>query len=204
MESFSLVYQLYNENYFAPEIEYDYGLSDGIFEGRKLNRWTEHDEYLALFEDLRKTIKRDMETVLETRIRYLNNNAGLVQELNTVIQTIDNGIDFDFVSGDNFAFRTDNYLCFNNFENYVDELELGSLGEDASTCETIVIMDCHLKRFYFIRTTKKMLSASQSTTINAYYIKDRNVKKRKVNIKCDLPMREYTDEGIQKMLSLLK
>lgn len=204
MECFCLSYYRNYDDYFDPSMDCNYLFENGFYEGRILDRWKDYDDYLDLFNNLRKIIKRDFENILESRIRNLNNNTALVQEFNTVINTIDNGIDFDFLSGYNYAFLTDNYLCFNNFENHVDELELGTFGEDAHSCETIIILDCHLKSFYFIRTTKKVLSVSQSTTINAYYIKDKNIKRGKLNIKGGLSLKDCTDEGIQNILKLIK
>ena len=184
MENFNLTYTHKIEEYFNPEVFDDY------------------DESLESFNSLRSIIKRDIQNIIVTRVNDLNNSGCLISELNTVIETIDNGIDFDFTHGENFAFKTDNFLCFNNFENYVDELEWGSLGDDACSYETIVIIDRHLKNFYFIRTKKKLSCGIESTTINSYQVKDKNVKKRKVNFKNGLYFTEHTDEGIQKMLSL--
>lgn len=203
MENFSLTYTHEIEDYFNPEVFHDYDFESGYFEGEHFSRYSEYDDYLESFTSLRKIIKRDMQNIILTRVMDLNNNASLMDELNTIVETIDNGIDFDFVHGENFAFRTDDFLCFNNYENYVDELEWGSLGSDASTCETVVIIDSHLKNFYFVRTTKKLCSVTCSTTINAYQIKDRNVKKRKVNFKNGLILPDHSEEAIQKILSLV-
>lgn len=204
MENFNLAYNHIVENYFNPDILDDYDFENGYFDGLYLGEYSEAGIYLNTFNNLRSIIKRDMQKILEINVNSLNNNSGLVQELNTIIDTIDNGIDFDFMHGNNFAFMTDEYLCFNNFENYVDELEWDSLGEDASSRETVVIIDRHLRKFYFIRTTKKVSSASCSTTINAYQVRDKNVKKSKVNLKNGLSFIEHTDEGIKKVLSILK
>lgn len=203
MQNFSLAYTHEIEDYFNPEIFHDYDFESGHFDGKYFSEYPDYDEYLESFNSLRKIIKRDMQNIIITRINDLNNNDGLISELNTIVDTIDNDIDFDFMQGINFAFRTDNFLCFNNHENYVDELEWGSFGSDACTCETIVIIDSHLRNFYFVRTTKKLCSASCSTTINAYQVKDKNVKRRKANFKNGLAFTEYSEEGIQKILSLV-
>lgn len=203
MENFNLSYIHEIDSYFDPELLDNYSFKIGSFDGKSFSEYPDDDEYMEAFNSLRRMIKRDMQNIIITRVNDLNNNDSLINELNTVIDTIDNGIDFDFMHGENFAFRTDKFLCFNNYENYVDEPEWGILGEDASTCETVVIIDNHLKNFYFIRTTKKICSASCSTTINAYQIKDRNVKKRIVNFKKELALTEHSDEEIQKILSLV-
>ncbi len=205
MENFAFAYTHRIEDYFNPKFESYYDFEDGHFDGIDFSSSINigYDECLSVIENFRSIIKRDMQDIIATRIDGLNNNGCLISELNTVIDTIDNGIDFDFTHGENFAFRTDNFLCFNNFENYVDELEWGSLGEDACSRETIVIIDCNLRSFYFIRTKRKLSCEVESTTINAYQVKGKNVKKRKVNFKNGLSFTERTDEGIQKMLSLV-
>ncbi len=203
MENFNIAYNHIVDDYFNPDIFDDYVFENGYFDGLYFSDNNDVDVLLDAFNNLRSIIKRDIQSILEIRVKNLNNNSGLVRELNTIIDTIDNGIEFDIMHGNNFAFRTDKYLCFNNFEDYVDELEWGSLGEDASNHETVVIIDCHIKKFYFIRTTKKISSASCSTTINAYQIKDKNIKKSKVNFKNGLSFIEHSEEGIKKILSMV-
>lgn len=206
MQNLSLSYSVHVDNYFEPQNDVDspyYEFDDGIYDGREINGQTDYDEVLSFVKELRSIIKKDFLNILETKIRYLNNNAGLVKEFNKLIDTIDNGIDFDVCSGRNFFFLTSNYLCFNNFENYIDELMLGELGSDAKTYETIVIVDVHLKSFYFVRMTRRMLALAESATINAFLVKDNNVKKRKVNFKSPVELVDYTDSGIKKILALL-
>lgn len=203
MENFSLTYTHEVEDYFNPEVFHDYSFQSGHFDGKSFDDYPDEDEYMEAFNSFRRMIKRDMQNIIITRVNDLNNNDSLINELNTVIDTIDNGIDFDFMNGKNFAFRTDSFLCFNNYENYVDELEWGILGSDAKTFETIVIIDSHLKNFYFIRTSKKICSLTTSTTINAYQVKGKNIKKRKVNFKNGLTLIDHSEDEILKILSLV-
>ena len=203
MENFSLTYTHEVEDYFNPEVFHDYSFQSGHFDGKDFSKYLDYDEYLESFINFRKIIKRDIQSIINTRIKGLNNNEGLMNELNTVVETVDNGIDFDFMNGENFAFRTDAFLCFNNYENYVDELEWESLGSDAKSYETIVIIDSHLKNFYFIRTSKKICSLTTSTTINAYQVMGKNVKRRKVNFKNGLTLIDHSEEEILKILSLV-
>lgn len=202
MQELSLSYCVHIDNYFDPQIPY-YEFEDGFYDDREINAQTDYEEVLSLVNELRVVIKKDFLNILETRIKCLNNNEGLIKEFHRLIDTIDNGIDIDVCSGQNFFFLTDNYLCFNNFENYVDELMLGELGSDAKTYETIVIVDVHLKSFYFVRMTRRILAEAESATINAFLVKDNNVKKRKVNFKSPVELVDYTDSGIKKILALL-
>lgn len=208
MQKTLLSYTHYVEDPFNPEApEFDnlYWFKDGMYDGADISGGCclEGDEDLSYLKEIREIIKRDMNKILECYIRKLNNNDGLVKELENLIESIDNGQDYNFFSNHNYFLVTDNYLCFNNFENFIDELELGALGSDAETYETIVIIDQHIKNFYFIRITNKLLAVAESTTINAYSIKDKNVKKRKVNFKKRLTLSEYTDEGIKKILRMV-
>lgn len=204
MQKFFLSYHYRVDDPFYPEYESWYDIENGIYEGKSISFYTKAENLLSYVKDIRKFIKKDMEGILTCRIRDLNNSDCLVKELNTLIETIDNTVEYDFHHGHNFFFLTDNYLCFNNFENFVDELELGELGADAKTYETIVIVDRSYNNYYFIRTTKKVLAVEESTTINAYSIKDNNVKKSIVKLKKKLDLQEYTDDGLKKVLKYIK
>lgn len=151
--------------------------------------------------ELRNMIEEDCERIIETRIRYLNNNESLLEELWLLHDTINNGTDFNGYWGHNFFFRTDQYLCFNNYEILFDkDLIEFTYVNDPSYDETIVIFDNHLKNYYFVRK-KQYPEEAESATVNAYQIKDHNIKKRKVNFKRGLQLEEYNDQGIEKMLS---
>lgn len=206
MQSFSISYDVYVENYFEPTDDVAFSCDQfetGISDGKAIDLQSDDEVVLAHIQEIRSIIKKDFINILESRIKYLNNNKRLLEEFKQLIETIDNRIEFDAHHGNNFLFLTDNYLCFNNYENYVDEFLLGALGSEAETYETIVIIDVHFKKFYFVRITRKMLVEAESTTINAFEIKDNNVKQRKVNLKSGVKLTEHNDVGIEKVLSLL-
>lgn len=202
MQNFSLSYYYHYDDPFNPEYDSWYEFEDGSYDGKEVDLHTDEEEFLSYVKEIREIIKRDMNRIRNKCVFDLNNGACLIKELDILIDTIDNGLEYDFSHGHNFFFFTDNYLCFNNYENFVDELELGELGGEAATHETIAIVDRSYKNFYFVRIKTKVLEAVKSTTVNAYSLKDGNVKKSKVNLKRELRLQGYNDEGIKKLLSI--
>lgn len=202
MQNFCISYHCNVEDIFNPKFEICYDFA-GVYNRKVLDSYTTDEQFLLYVKYIRETIQNDIEKIRNGYIKNLNNNHSLINELDNLLVTINNGCEYDHFHNNNFFFLTDNYLCFNNYENFIDELEWGSLGDEAESYETIVIIERNFKKFYFVRITRKLVSLAESATINFYYVKDGNIGKYKVNFKNAISINEYTDEGVEKILKLL-
>lgn len=178
MEKFKLSYLYTKWNYLSDNSWIDISFSDHLVYNGKEIEDDDFDDIEDLFEyvsEIKQIIKKDMERIRDYRISKLENNDAIMVELNILIDTIDNEVSCDCEQGNNFLFLTDHYLCFNNFENEVDAMMLGELGEEAETYETIVIVDRDYKNFYFVRTTRKLLNKTVRTTVSKFSINGNKV-----------------------------
>ncbi len=202
MRNFSLVYNHCVDNYLDienGESNYDFEKLQGI----DFSDISDIDvaDISNKVAEIRKVIVKDFARVLDNVVRVRRDSEQLVEEMKIVIDTYANGIDYTLDDSDNFITLTDDYLYFNNVENSVDELLLGSLEEEAVVNETIVIVNRSYTKFYFIVKTTGVLSNKQTMVVKIFKILDDKIKSRIVRQKIEVNGKEHDDAEIKKILT---
>lgn len=129
----------------------------------------------------------------------------MTSEIQNVIDTYNNGVDYTPNNDSNFITLTDDYLYFNNIENEIDELLLGLLDrEEAFVYETAVIVNRNYKEFYFIKKATNVLSAEEKYEVKAFSIAAGKVQEKVFNQKVDTYSEKYDREDINKVLMKIK
>lgn len=206
MENFRIVYYHLTDNYLDVDDTtlYWYEKLDGTDVDTYHDIWDDK-KILKLIADYRKIIVKDFERYLKYVVKKLNNNEGLTLEMQNVIDTYNNGVDYTPNNDSSFITLTDDYLYFNNIENEIDELLLGSLDrEEAFIYETAVIVKRDYKEFYFITKATNVLSVEEKYEVKAFSIVDGKVQEKVFKQKVDTYSEEYDREDIEKVLMKIK
>lgn len=206
MENFRIVYYHLTDNYLDVDDTtlYWYEKLDGTDVDTYHDIWDDK-KILKLIADYRKIIVKDFERYLKYVVKKLNNNEGLTLEMQNVIDTYNNGVDYTPNNDSSFITLTDDYLYFNNVENEIDELLLGSLDrEEAFVYETAVIVKRDYKEFYFITKATNVLSVEEKYEVKAFSIADGKVQEKVFERKVDTYSEEYDREDIEKVLMKIK
>lgn len=206
MENINLVYRHFVDNYLdmdSGEAYYDYETLKGI--DVLDDSQFENDFVLEEILDVKRTIIRDFKRILENVICLKKNNELLANEMEIVIDTYNNGIDYDMDSNVNFITLTEDYLYFNNIENAIDDSLLGSLDEDeAIIYETIIIVNRKYTEFYFMTKTTNILTAEESMTVKAFEIIEDTIKSKVFETKIDTEGKNYDQLEIGKILTKIR
>lgn len=205
MRNFSIVYSRKTDDYFDVE-------NTSLFWGEKFDG-TDYEKYLDTSEDFdpeelykiireyRAIIVKDFERYLKYIIPSLKNTEGLAFEMQNVVDTLNNGIDYTIDDDYNFLILTDEYLYLNNIENAIDDLLLGSLDKDeAFIYITTVIVNRNYKEFYFITKGKNLLTVEENCVVKAYSIVDGKVSEKIFKQNVDTESENYSDEDMEKLL----
>lgn len=205
MRNFSIVYSRKTDDYFDVE-------NNSLFWGEKFDG-TDYEKYLDASEDFdseelykiireyRAIIVKDFERYLKYIIPLLKNTEGLAFEMQNVVDTLNNGVDYTIDDDYNFLILTDEYLYFNNIENAIDDLLLGSLDKDeAFIYITTVIVNRNYKEFYFITKGKNLLTVEENCVVKAYSIVDGKVSEKIFKQNVDTESENYSDEDMEKLL----
>lgn len=206
MENFRIVYYHLTDNYLDVDDTtlYWYEKLDGTDVDTYHDIWDDK-KILKLIADYRKIIVKDFERYLKYVVKKLNNNEGLTLEMQNVIDTYNNGVDYTPNNDSSFITLTDDYLYFNNIENEIDELLLGSLDrEEAFIYETVVIVKRDYKEFYFITKATNVLSVEEKYEVKAFSIVDSKVQEKVFKQKVDTYSEEYDREDIKRVLMKIK
>lgn len=206
MENFRIVYYHLTDNYLDVDDTtlYWYEKLDGTDVDTYHDIWDDK-KILKLIADYRKIIVKDFERYLKYVVKKLNNNEGLTLEMQNVIDTYNNGVDYTPNNDSSFITLTDDYLYFNNIENEIDELLLGSLDrEEAFIYETAVIVKRDYKEFYFITKATNVLSVEEKYEVKAFSIVDGKVQEKVFKQKVDTYSEEYDREDIKRVLMKIK
>lgn len=206
MENFRIVYYHLTDNYLDVDDTtlYWYEKLDGTDVDTYHDIWDDK-KILKLIADYRKIIVKDFERYLKYVVKKLNNNEGLTLEMQNVIDTYNNGVDYTPNNDSSFITLTDDYLYFNNIENEIDELLLGSLDrEEAFIYETVVIVKRDYKEFYFITKATNVLSVEEKYEVKAFSIVDGKVQEKVFKQKVDTYSEEYDREDIKRVLMKIK
>lgn len=206
MENFRIVYYHLTDNYLDVDDTtlYWYEKLDGTDVDTYHDIWDDK-KILKLIADYRKIIVKDFERYLKYVVKKLNNNEGLTLEMQNVIDTYNNGVDYTPNNDSSFITLTDDYLYFNNVENEIDELLLGSLDrEEAFVYETSVIVKRDYKEFYFITKATNVLSVEEKYEVKDFSIADGKVQEKVFERKVDTYSEEYDREDIEKVLMKIK
>lgn len=206
MENFRIVYYHLTDNYLDVDDTtfYLYEKLDGTDVDTFNDIWDDK-KILKLISDYRKVIIKDFERYLKYVVKQLDNNEGLSSEMQNIIDTYNNGVDYTPNNDSNFITLTDDYLYFNNVENEIDELLLGSLdSEEAFIYETAVIVKRDYKEFYFITKAINILTIDEKYVVKAFSIADGKVQEKVFNQKVETYSEEYDREDIEKVLMKIK
>lgn len=206
MENFRIVYYHLTDNYLDVDDTtlYWYEKLDGTDVDTFNGIWDDK-KILKLITDLREVIIKDFERYLKYVVKKLDNNEGLASKMQNIIDTYNNGVDYTPNNDSNFITLTDEYLYFNNVENEIDELLLGSLDRDeAFIYETAVIVNRNYKEFYFITKATNILTIEEKYEVKAFSIADGKVQEKSFNKKVDTYSEKYDREDIKNVLIKIK
>lgn len=201
MDKFKIVYDHFVEDYFNPDF-WDYYDFQEVLDSSK-DSYDDIGCYLNEIQDIRNVIISDFKRILEHRVIGKKNSEKLEEEIRVLVDTYDNGVDYDIDGGHNFLFLTDDYLCFNNYENEIDELLFGELGDESELFNTIVIVDRSYKTFYFIKKSINMANAKVKIDARTYKIGEDKIVSRKVSLKSRQEFQDYSEEEIRKTIDKL-
>lgn len=199
MENIKILYYHHIENYFEPNFfdYYDFEMVDGLKESIDT-------ELVEEVKKIKSIIICDFQRVL-LKIANKNNNLFLVDEIENLIESYNNDVDVNLEDSCNYIFLNDQYLYFNNIENYVDDLLWGSLGDEADVYETIVIVNRNYTEFHFITIATNLCNAKKDTTIKNFIIEGEKIQNYIYKSNQDISFYDYrNEEGIKRLLSLVK
>lgn len=187
MENFNIVFKKVRDDSFV-DGGYYYEWREGLREYQyvesqynDLNDLQEEEKfYLAQIKEVKKIILRDIRKIIDYRLRDLENSDSLIENLEVLLDTYDNGVDNVGTSCfardiTNFITLTDSYLCFNNIENSVDDDEYFALYGDINIFESIVLIDRKFKNYHFINMTTEVATNKTKTMIESFQINGREV-----------------------------
>lgn len=201
MENFCIVYNHHVDDYFDPFFSDSYEVKK--IEGIVFDSSVEFDDkaFLDGVSNIKKIIMQDFRRVLENIICLKNNSDTLVEEIERLLVTYDNDVDYSVDFFTNFIVLTDHYLYFNNMEDVIDEALFGVFGEDSETHCTTVIVDRSFSNFFFIHTTTNIFDESKKTNIKSFVVsKDEMIQSFMAACSEDFSDCDYSEEGIQKVI----
>lgn len=174
MENIKILYYHHIENYFEPNFFDDYDFE--ILEGLKDNFEDSTDtEVLEKISEIKSIIVCDFQRAL-LKIANKKENSLLVEEIENLIKSYNNDVDVNLEDSCNYIFLNDQYLYFNNIENYVDDLLWGSLGDEAEIQETTVIVNREFTEFHFIKITTNLCNDKKKITIKNFLVKGNEIQ----------------------------
>lgn len=206
MENIKIVYYHTIENYFEPDIfdffnEYWFEMLEGL---ENISKDCTDEEILKKVSEIKSIIVKDFQRAL-LKIKSKKKKTELTYEIQNIIETYNNDVDFNLEDSCNFLFLTDQYVYFNNIENHVDELLWGSLGDEAQIYETLVIVNRQYTEFHFITIATNLCDSKQTITIKNFMIEGNRIKNSIYNRKQEIPLHDFrSEDGIERLLSLTK
>lgn len=162
--------------------------------------------YMTQVNEIKEVILADFQRILEYRIKDLEDNSELVEQIINLLTTYMNGAEDTIYDTLNYIILTDDYLCFNNIEIGYDEI-FDHLNFDSEEAETIVIVDRKFTKFIFLTKIRTVINEEAETIIETYEIKGNKVKSTHTRIKGDLEVKsidETTTESLIESIHVLK
>lgn len=162
--------------------------------------------YMSQVNEIKEVILADFQRILEYRIKDLEDNSELVEQIINLLSTYMNGAEDTIYDTVNYIILTDEYLCFNNIEIGYDEI-FDHLNFDSEEAETIVIVNRKFTKFIFVTKIRTVLNEQTETVIETYEVKDNRVESTHTRIKSDLEIKsidERTAESLLESVRVLK
>lgn len=195
MENICIQYEHEVEDYYNPN-----NIRDNYYFDSNKDTFN----FLEEVDDFRKVIIKDFSRVLNYIIKYKKDSEELCEEINKLMNTYLNDVDFNLNGGFNFIILEDNYLCFNNIENYVDEFIWDALADEACVYETIVLVKRDFKEFYFIRKTTKIDDLEDIIEIKKFSVLEDEVLTEKVNGCFEITYKNFSSDKFIKEINKIK
>lgn len=195
MENICIQYEHEVEDYYNP---------NNIMDNYYFDSNKDTFNFLEEVDDFRKVIIKDFSRVLNYIIKYKKDSEELCEEINKLMNTYLNDVDFNLNGGFNLIILEDNYLCFNNIENYVDEFIWDALADEACVYETIVLVKRDFKEFYFIRKTTKIDDLEDIIEIKKFSVLEDEVLTEKVNGCFEITYKNFSSDKFIKEINKIK
>lgn len=159
--------------------------------------------YLDQVQEIKEVIIDDFKRILENRIKELDNNYELTEQIVYLISTFNNDIDDTVYDTTNFIVLTDDYLCFNNIEVGYDEIKQ-TLDFDSEEAETIVIVNRLFNKFYFITRVRNVVDEVSVYDIESYELEEDKVKRSHIRFNGEITMPEVNDRMVSYLFDTIE
>ena len=202
MEKFNISYKYEFSDEFD---DWFYMYLNGLcgFNNEFLARDEEEKNFFTEMNEYKKIIKNDLRLICVNMEKY-QNAEGLIQKLNTIREIFNE----NFSGAYNFLTLTDQYLCFNCYEeeiDYEDAITYSWMEQDNPflySHENIVIISKDMKKFYFIEKgreiwDKKIIYVKTTT----FEVVGTEIQSKITYCRKNFPFDHSKDDEIKKMLN---
>lgn len=172
-------------------------------ESRHFNPDDELKHYLDQIKDIKEVIVEDFKRILECRVKNLENNFELSEQIVFLLSSYLNEVEDTIYDTTNFIILTDDYLCFNNIEIGYDEIN-SKLDFDSEEAETIVITTRKYDKFYFITKVSNVLTEGSVYDIEVYELTDTQVKSSTIRFIGEINLPEINETMVETLLDAIK
>lgn len=159
--------------------------------------------YMSQVNEIKEVILADFRRILEYRIKDLDNNFELTEQIINLLSTYMNGAEDTIYDTINYIILTDEYLCFNNIEIGYDEI-YDHLNFDSEEAETIVITNRKFTKFIFLTKVRTVINEDTVTNIEVYEIKDNKIECSKTRINGDIVVERIDETTVDSVLESIK
>jgi len=168
------------------------------------NELQEQDYSMDKIKEIKEIILKDFRRILENRLIFLGNNKKLIEYMNVLLNSYIEEKNTSSYEVTKFIILTDNYLCFNNVEDAIENLEQEDFYVDSIECETIIIVNRKFSEYYFITMDTNIFDGKVKTSIDSFKLLNNNVENFNISYKGRFKLQDYTEKGVNNAVKRIR